>query len=437
MASTYSGNRNELHAAIGRRFFSKPNDPHNEVKSGGNAFLALRAHGLVSGNESFVLTPLAERLLGTRSEGELHAIFATHLLLEHQGIQLVEVVESLQARGERVTASRVARDLTAIGVYPGGKSGENINPMRLWLAKAGVFTQDWTISESTLKGLIGATAGELAVLTALPLTQQALLRAMATVTDVPPLSGAMLRALAELQTPGLDIDAKRFAPSTLRSLEDGGWIDVTKSTSGRGAKSHQVVPTQKFRSMIAEPLMNVVIEQVHLQDPTALRRPIRDLLAVVNDKARSNHERGLALEGVCIQVARVAGARFLSWRLRSEDTEGAEVDVVAESVHAPYQIMQIQSKASAISGREVVDREVGVSAALKSNVILFVSSKSVGPAARSAANAHMRESSLSILFLAGSDLVDARLGAALSREWEQVRRVRSYRGRERAKALGA
>ncbi len=439
LARDAGGDKDTLDAAIGKRFFPKPGNPENERTSGMNARLSLRSHGLLTVSTPFALTPLAEQLLALSSDTELKAAFAKHLLLEHHGLQLLEVVESLQARGEKVNSASVVRELVALGVDPGGTTGEHINPMRLWLAEVGIFVDTWSINDTVLKQFVGATAEEVSELVSLPRAQQAFLRAMATVTDTPPLDGAKIRLLAEMQSPGLRIDVKTFAPTTLKQLSAAGWLTTTKSTGGRGAKPHQIVPTQRFMDVVSEPLMNAVLDQVHLLDPAPLRKPLPELLAVVKDEQRSNHDRGLALEGVCIQVARLAGARFVGWRLRGDQTNGAEVDVVAESVEPPYLVIQIQSKASAINGREIVDREVGVAAALKSNVLLFVSARKVGPAARKAAALHMQESPLSLLFLDGSDLsaasAGAGLGAALAREWDRVRIVRSRRGLERAKAL--
>ena len=262
---------------------------------------------------------------------------------------------------------------------------------------------------------------------------------MATVTDPPPYNGAALRHLAEIQSPSVAFDTKTFAKDVLGRLEKDGWITVSKTTGGRGAKSHGVTPTKRFQEVVREPLLKAVIDQVHLQDPASLRRPLPELLAVVEDLSRSSHDRGLALEGVCIQVVRLAGMRFLGWRVRGDQTNGAEVDVIAETASPPFLIVQIQSKASAITGREIIDREVGVSAALKSNVILFVTGKTVGGAARNAATTHMQESALSIMFLDSEDLRSAsaaqNLGDGLAREWERVRAIRSRRGQERVTSL--
>lgn len=427
----------DAHAAIGKEFFPKPGNEKNEVTSGMNCFLSMRHYGLVESTKgSYVLTGLATDLLSTKTEDELLATFARHILLNLNGLQMVEVIDSLHARGRTVKAESVASELLAIGIEPGGTSGENINPLRLWLEKAGVVDK-WDIDAAAVKRLTGAAPDEISDLVALPRDQQALLRALATTTDVPPIDGNKLRNLAEVQTPGLIISIKQFAPITLKRLEAEGWITVTKVTGGRGAKPHQVQPTQNFIDTISEPLMDAVLDQVHLMDPASLRKPLNDLLDIVDDMAKSNHARGLALEGVCIQVVRMLGARFMAWRLRGDQTSGAEVDVVAETLDNPYLLYQIQSKASAINGREIIDREVGVAGALKSNVILFVSAQKVGPAARRAAASHMQESNLAILFLDGKDLRGgiAGIAAGIAREWGFVRLISSRRNHQRAQSF--
>ena len=431
------GDRVAFQTAVGKRFFPK-RDAKNQFTSAMNTFLSMRAHGLVVGNDPYTQTDLAIELLQEPTDQALEAAFAKHLLLALNGLQFVEVIESLEARGHTVKVARLVDELIALGIDPGGPSGEHVNPMKLWLERVGVLN-GWTIDSTVLKQLTGASITEISELVSMPTAQQAFLRALATVTDPPPHDAADVRRLAEAQSPEIRFDTKTFARDVLEALDRDGWISFSKATVGRGAKSHRVTPTKLFQDVVSEPLLQTVVEQAHLQDPASLRRPLADLLALVEDLSLTNHERGLALEGVCIQVARLAGARFLSWRLRGDETAGAEVDVVAETVRPPYLLIQLQSKASAISGREIIDREVGVAVTLKSNVLLFVTAKTVGAAARKAAATHMQESGLSILFLDGADLKKANAGAgigdALTREWQRVATVRSRRGRDRAQAL--
>lgn len=438
LAKAHVGDTKALDAAIGKRFFPRA-DPKSERTLGMNARLSMGHHGLITRGKAYELTDVADALLKTATDDVLVVEFAKHILLNLNGLQLVEVVESMQARGDAVTAPQVATELLALGIDPGTESGENINPVRLWLERAGVFTEKWNIDSSVLKKLTGASAGEISELVALPLEQRAVLRALATMTDPAPHLGSKVRELAVVQTPGLAVDYKQFAAKVLDPLEKDGWLKVMRQTqTAAGGKSVVVTPTQKFIDTLGEPLLDAVIEQAHLQDPASLRKPLKDLLGVVDDPTATNHARGLALEGVCIQVVRVLGARFVSWRLRGDQTNGAEVDVVAETVSHPYQVIQIQSKASAISGREIVDREVGVATALKSNVLLFVTAKKVGEAARAAAATYMQESNLSILFLEGDDPRAGAIGitAAMQREWQRVATVRSKRSEQRTQGIG-
>ncbi|WP_146072547.1 hypothetical protein [Arthrobacter sp. 4R501] len=406
-----------------------------------NAFLAMRSYGLVIGDKEYALTALGEDLLKTQGEQAFHERLGQHILLNLHGLQVVEAVHSLQSRGVKVKVETVAQELSTLGIGSGGDSGEDINPLRLLLERAGVFIAgkgQWMIDSAVVKKLTGASTVEISEIADLSKQQQAFLRALATYTDEESPMASKVRSLAEGQTPDVRFDTKTFAERVVRSLADAGWIELEKATGGRGAKSGRVTPTEKFREIISEPLMNTVLEQTHLLDPASLRRPLRDLLTVVNDvKNATNHTRGLALEGVCVQVIRMIGARFLGWRLRGDQTAGAEVDLVAETSNNPYLLIQLQSKASAINGREIIDREVGVAQSLKSNVILFVSAKNVGEAARRAAAVYMQETSLAVLFLNGTDLSGGAAGVAagIEREWDHVRLIKAERGQERTRAM--
>jgi hypothetical protein len=431
-------NRDALYRAIGDAFFKDRDDRRT---FGMNAFLAMRFYRLVTEDEEYALTTLGEDLLKTENEQAFHERLGRHILLNLHGLQVVEAVDSLQSRGVNVNVETVAQELTTLGIKSGGDSGEDINPLRLLLERAGVFVAGkghWTIDSAVVKKLTGASTAEISEIVDLTKSQQAFLRALATYTDEESPVASKVRSLAEVQNPGIRFDTKTFADRVVRRLADDGWVEAEKATRGRGAKPYRVTPTEKFREIISEPLMNTVLEQTHLLDPASLRRPLRELLTVVNDeKNETNHARGLALEGVCIQIVRMLGARFLGWRLRGDQTAGAEVDLVAETSNDPYLLIQLQSKASAISGREIIDREVGVAQSLKCNVILFVSAKNVGGAARRAAATYMQETNLAVLFLEGTDLRGgaAAVAAGIAREWSHVRLIKAKRGRERTRAM--
>jgi hypothetical protein len=443
LARTHDGDRAAFQLALRKAFFDKSGSTlANRNTLAMNAFLSMRAYELVGGGDAkqpFRLTQEGQALLKlSASPKKQLARFAEHIVTRLHGVQLLEVIDSLRARGVKVRVSTVADELLALGVDPGSTSGEHINPLRMWLERAELL-KGWEIQDPALRHIGGAGIADITELAALHVRHRAFLLALATVTGGPPYNAADIRRLAEVQTQEVRFETKSFAKDVLERLEKEGWVVVGKTTGGRGAKSHEVTPTKRFVEVVRVPLATALVQQTHLQDPASLRRPIRDLLKDVRNTNLSNHKRGLALEGVCIQLVRLLGARFVDWRRRGDETQGAEVDVVAELVRGQYQLIQLQSKASKISGRDVVDREVGVAAGLKSNVLLLVSAREVSDAARRAAASHMQESGLAILFLDGSDLERLEAGGEMARlmerEWRRVTAVRSPRSRQRTANL--
>lgn len=445
LCELHEGDREALQSALRMAFFNdRPISLANRNTLAMNSFLAMRHYGLVAGGDdgAYTLGDLGKTLREIEPDANstlLYEAMARHILEHLHGLQVLEVIDSLRARGLTVKVANVASELLAIGIDPGGgTSGQNINPLRLWLEEAGVL-DGWEIDDSVLRHLIGAGVSEISEIAGLPLSHRAFLLALASMTGEQPYAAADVRRLAEVRAEGVQYDTKTFAKSVVGQLESDGWLAYSKATQGRGGKSHTIVTTQKFDDTLREPLLKVLVSQTHLQDPVSLRKPISELNKIVRDQSRTSHERGLALEGVCIQIVRLLGARFVGWRRRGDETSGAEVDVVAEFADGPYMLLQIQSKASPISQRDVIDREVGVASGLKSNVILLISAQKVSPAARRAAAAHMQDSPIAILFLDGTDLTKIETGSEvaqmLGREWNRVASIRSPRSRERAQSF--
>lgn len=125
-----------LYQAIGESFFAG-RDHRNRKISGMNCFLAMRSYGLITDGEDYKLTDLADELLAKDTKQSFNERFARHILLNLHGMQVVEAVDSLQARGVKVRVESVVEELTALGIGSGGDSGEDLNPLRLWLERGG------------------------------------------------------------------------------------------------------------------------------------------------------------------------------------------------------------------------------------------------------------------------------------------------------------
>jgi hypothetical protein len=408
----HAGDRGALEAAIGESFFAE----RGLVKTlAMNTFLAVRAYGLVAGDADYKPTPLAHELSRLR-ERDAQKRFAFHILTDTAigGFAVVSAVQRLRAQGGTINNRTVARALRESGIDPGGGRGENVGTLRLWLEQGGAFESGWTLNDEALHELLGPSVDEIATLQDLPLDRRAFLRALASTQGDAPFSSQDVAATADLQS-HTNLRALRDLPArVLTPLHDAGWLVAEKTTGGRGAKAYLVTPTEKFLDEISRPLMDALIEQVGVADPAMLRKPLAELLEIVRTEAATN-ERGLALEGVAIHIIRMMGAHFRDWRSKAREKGQAEVDLIAELVNGRYSIVQVQSKVSAITGRETVDREAGVSLTVLADIILFVSAKKIGRAARRAADEYMRITGLSIIFLDGDDLDALARGGSIER----------------------
>jgi hypothetical protein len=94
----------------------------------------------------------------------------------------------------------------------------------------------------------------------------------------------------------------------------------------------------------------------------------------------------------------------MATRLRASATGGAEVDLVFQSARLVYSRWQVQCKNTARVSLDDVAKKVGLTAFIKSNVIVIVTTGTIGGEARRYANKIMRDSNLAVIMLDGADL---------------------------------
>lgn len=95
---------------------------------------------------------------------------------------------------------------------------------------------------------------------------------------------------------------------------------------------------------------------------------------------------------------------YVATRRRANQTGGAEVDLVFESVRLVFSRWQIQCKNTVRVSLDDVAKEVGLTHVLKSNVIVVVTTGDIGGEARRYANRIMADSNLAVVMLDGGDL---------------------------------
>ena len=401
LCEKYEGNRKAQEAAIRKDFFkSKGGDAYNQAKLANNAALGMIAYGIIDrpGN----LTDLGKELLTLKNNhSQLYKRFAQHILFKLRGLDLIQTAQDMHSRGERFDLVKFRHWLDERGVHV-PRGAVHMSSMRLWLEKAGIVTStDWQIDNSKLESLLGAKTAEIDSLAMLTPEQKAYLKTLSNISTKGPHPANEIEKLAT-QLYGVKYNEKMLPKQILYPLRDLGYIEITKPTGGRGAKPSLVTATEKLKKEMVAPLLEALEKQATSDLRPLLRKPLGDILKDLTHKNR--HIKGLALEALAFYLMRLIDLTYIATRLRGQATGGAEVDLIFEGTRFIFSRWQIQCKNTRTVSLDDVAKEVGLTHQLKSNVIMVVSTGTIGEEARKFARYVMDSTNLDIIFVDRADL---------------------------------
>ncbi len=401
-AKQHDGDWRAFEAAVKAQYFShNRTSEYNKAKLANNTKLGMIAYGLIDRDAR--LTDFGEKLYALRADATaLYSELARHILLHLHGMTLVQCVQDIVSAGEQVDLIKLREWLEERGVhFPRG--GKHPSMMRLWLEKAGVFSQGWNANEQRLKDLIGAASAEFDALASLSREQKCFLKTLANMGGAGPYASNDVEKLTTA-TYGLKFNEKNLPKQVLYPLEKAGYITLARGTKaqGRGAKPFLVSPTAKLVKESIGPLLEQLEKQTASDLRVLLRKSLADILKELD--APNKHVRGLALEALAFKLMRLLDMTYLATRLRGSATGGAEVDLIFESSRLVFSRWQVQCKNTAHVSLDDVAKEVGLTHMLKSNVIVVVGTGDIGPAARRYANRVMTDSNLCIVLLDKHDI---------------------------------
>lgn len=405
LAHTHGGDWKAFEDAVRLAYFEHKAESgtseYNRRKLANNTRLAMIAYGII--DRAANLTEFGRKLYALKDdESKLYRELARHILLNLNGLILVQCVQDIQASGETVDLIKLREWLEERGVYfPRG--GKHPSIMRLWLEKAGVFSQGWNVDEAKLQEILGRPVEELEVLASFTPEQRAYLKTLANMGGEGSYYSNEVEKLAAA-TYGVKFNEKNLPKTVLYPLRDAGYITLVRGTdpSGRGAKPFIVTPTEKLTSEILLPMLGQLEKQTDNELRPLLRKPFSEVLAELRHD--NKHIRGLALEALAFKLMRLIDLTYVYTRLRGTQTGGAEVDVIFEGTRLVFSRWQIQCKNTDAVSLDDVAKEVGLTHLLKSNVIVMVTTGVIGPEARKYANKIMRESNLCIVMIDGTDV---------------------------------
>lgn len=402
------GDWRELEALLLKTYFSAhakgakgTEASYNRAKLANNCKLGLIAYKIIDRDGTF--TDFGRNLFAVReTETQLYADLARHILLNLRGMALVRCIQEMTIAGEVVTLDSLRLALEERGVhFP--KGGKHPSMMRLWLEKAGVFIGgSWRVDETKLRTILGTDTNEFAALARFTPEQRAFLLALANSGVSDPQPANAIRDLATA-TYGVRFPDKNLPQFVLNVLRDAGYITLTKTTTGRGAKPFLVAPTAKLRVDVVTPLLDQLKDHVDPKLIALLTKPFATILTELDSDDR--YIAGLALEALAFKLMRILGMEYVATRLRNiSATGGAEVDLIFHSARLVYSRWQVQCKNTARVALDDVAKEVGLTHFLKSNVIVMVSTGDIASDARRYANKIMQDSNLCVVMIDRPDL---------------------------------
>jgi len=403
LAREHSGDWRALEDAIRREYFdSHPTSEYNRRKLANNCKLGMIAYGVL--HRDGTLTDVGKQLLSLKeTPDKMYELFAQHILLNLKGLIVIQTVQDMQARGERVDLRKLREWLAERGIFfPRG--GKHPSIMRLWLEKAGVVTSDnWQIDINRLNEVIGVSVDTIDELSMFTKEQKAFLKTLANIGGTGPYWSNEVEKLATTLY-GVKFDEKNLPKTVLYPLEKAGYITLERGTkvTGRGAKPFQIRLTEKMRAELVAPIIEALESQTHSDLRPMLRKSLTEILGELSSADR--HIKGLALEALAFYLMRLIDLKYVATRLRGQVTGGAEVDLIFEGARLIFSRWQIQCKNTQTISLDDVAKEIGLTFQLKSNVVMIVSTGNIGAEARKYAQQVMSMTNLNIVLFDSNDL---------------------------------
>ncbi len=395
-----------LKKAIASAFFGKSPDPG---KMAGNTLTALRYCLILSDSDN--LTEFGKQLLASQGDlDEAHRILARHILLNLDGIGIVETLREMHAGGIKIELTTLPGELRHRG-FEVHDASSDLSGVFGWLRAAKVLTH-YSINPSVYYSLIGTSAATLEALKDLNTEQLHFLKSMAAlnVQNWTPYS-VILKHAEELYSGEIRYNRKTIVEEILKPLQAAKLIEhrkkekVDKSTrEGRGGKTGDVRPTPTFEKEVANPLVNALYRAAGFTEIRKIRSMLLDQIVADIKQTKDSNKQGKALEILAIRLCQMLDLQFMGWRATDIALAGGgEVDAMLYSSRLIYSRWQIQCKIGKIS-MEAVAKEVGMQKVTLGNVILIVSTGSVTTGAQTYRKQIISSSNLNIIFIEGNAL---------------------------------
>jgi len=316
-------------------------------------------------------TDLAKEIRAVGNDDAANVRFARHLLEHCHGLELVDVVGVIRARGEAVTLQAIRDELRARGFVVTENEG-NSAKIRQWLESTGAVDKNWNVKDEALHALIGAKSSVLAKWNGLSRAQRAFLEQVRYQSGHHAGEWMPVRHIKKVTEAAYGrtiFPEGRLRAEVIDPLSGEGWFETRGTGEGRGGDSGDVrALTQLTDLKVTLPVDGVSGIPVDLRGKLSI--PLEQIFSELESVNTS--VKGLALELLALRLTRDIGLFPVCFRERSSKTHGAEVDLIANGVHLHYSRWLLQCKNTEKVDVHDIAKEVGMAVALKAHVITLV-----------------------------------------------------------------
>jgi len=338
-------------------------------KRANNVLIGLREYGLA--HEDGGLTTLASEILDAGPGGD--QILARHIILKLDGLDVLRAVNDLQAQQKPVRKDSLAAELRAAYGFEMPRDTTKHLTMLNWLRPAGVFnTSGYDIAHDAVQAIAGVQLRDVDEWQLMPLPQQAFLQALKRLVEPQPDLAHPVKTVldqAELEHGHL-YQGGQTARDVLSPLEEAGWIEVSKKSGGRGAKSGAVTASERLRALDLNKVRGFHTPPLPPDLRLQMNKPLDAIARDLVDK--DTFVAGVALELLALRMAVSLGLSPVELRKRDDKTGGGEVDLLAEGVHLHHSrwLFQCKNQRAAVTVSTLA-KEVGMAVLLRAHVIVL------------------------------------------------------------------
>lgn len=343
-------------------------------------------------------TPLAREIQDSPGDALANARFARHLLEDCGGLELLDIVAVIRARGEAVSDQSIREELRSRG-FVVTENESNHGKIRQWLESTEIVDSNWNVNNERLLSLTGASTSTLGKWYSLPRSQRVFLEKLRFLDSNR--SGEWIpvreiKKLAESKYQRSIFPEGKLRAAVIAPLVEDGWLEARGTGDGRGGDSGQVHALGQLRDLkIKLPFEGVTAIPVDLRDK--LSKPLETIFQELGSSDK--HIKGIALELLALRLIRDIGLYPVCFRERSARTQGAEVDLVANSINLHYSRWLIQCKNTSQVHVHDIAKEVGMAVVLKAQVIVLVTTGTFGRTVRTYADGLSSSSALQAILI--------------------------------------